>query len=243
VIRSIWAWLNLFIATFSLSGIAVVAAYLRMPAKIFDWAGRTWSRWMLRVSGVRVRVEGLERVAAPAPRIFVSNHQSWFDVFALAARLPEPYRFVAKKELATIPVFGRAWKMAGHISIDRGDTGSAIRTLDEAGRLMRRDRSSVIIFAEGTRSPTGELRPFKKGAFMLALQTGVDIVPVGIRGSRAVLPKGGWRVTPGEIVVRIGEVIRTADYSFDTRDQLMKRVRVEIERLMQPAPESAAPAI
>jgi len=235
VIRSIWVWTNLFIATFSLSALAVVASFLRLPTRIYDWAATTWARWTLRVAGVRIRMEGLERVAEPAPRIFVSNHQSWFDVFALAGSLPEPYRFVAKQELAKIPVFGRAWRAAGHISIDRGDTGSAIRTLDEAGRLMRRDRSSVIIFAEGTRSPTGELRAFKKGAFMLALQTGVDIVPVGIRGSRAVLPKGAWRITPGEIVISIGDVIHTADYSFETRSELMKRTRHEVARLMQPA--------
>ncbi|MGD8276744.1 MAG: lysophospholipid acyltransferase family protein [Gemmatimonadota bacterium] len=236
MIRSIWVWTNLFIATFSLSAIAVVASFLHLPTRIYDWCARSWARWTLRVAGVHVRMEGVERVAEPAARIFVSNHQSWFDVFALAGSLPEPNRFVAKKELARIPVFGRAWRSAGHISIDRGDTGSAIRTLDEAGRLMRRDKSSVIIFAEGTRSPTGELRPFKKGAFMLALQTGVDIVPVGIEGSRAVLPKGSWRVTPGEIVVRIGNVVHTADYSFDKRSDLMKRVRQEVAQLMQPIP-------
>jgi 1-acyl-sn-glycerol-3-phosphate acyltransferase len=236
VIRSIWVWLNLFVSTFSLSGIAVIASFLRLPTGVYDRIGRTWSRWMLRVAGVWVRVEGAERVAEAQPRILVGNHQSWFDVFALAGTLPGPYRFVAKKELGKIPVFGRAWRGAGHISIDRGDTGSAVRTLDEAGRLMRRDRSSVIMFAEGTRSATGQLQPFKKGAFMLALQSGVDIVPFGISGSRAVLPKGGWRVAPGEIVVRIGDVIPTREYTFETRNQLMKRVRAEVEQLMRPAP-------
>jgi 1-acyl-sn-glycerol-3-phosphate acyltransferase len=235
VIRSIWVWFNMFVATFSLSGIAVIASFLRAPTRVYDRIGRTWARWMLRVAGVRVRVEGAERLAEPVPRILVSNHQSWYDVFALMS-MPGPYRFVAKQELGKIPVFGRAWRSAGHISIDRGDTGSAIRTLDEAGRLMRRDRSSVIIFAEGTRSATGELRPFKKGAFMLALQTGVDIVPVGIQGSRAVLPKGAWRVTPGEIVIRIGDIIHTRDYAFETRTALVKRVRQEVATLMNPAP-------
>jgi 1-acyl-sn-glycerol-3-phosphate acyltransferase len=93
----------------------------------------------------------------------------------------------------------------------------------------------VIIFPEGTRSETGELKSFKKGAFMLALRTGVDIVPVGIRGSRAVLPKGSWRVRPGEIHIRIGDVISSSEYTFETREALMKRVRSDIERLMLPA--------
>lgn len=242
MIRSIWVWSNVFIATGLLSALAVIAAFLRMPRRFFDWAARTWARWAVGSAGVRVRMYGLERVAEQAPRIFVSNHQSWFDVFALGANLPAPNRFVAKKELAKIPLFGRAWQAAGHISIDRGKTASAIRTLDEAGELIRRDRSSVIIFPEGTRSDTGELRSFKKGAFMLALRTGVDIVPVGIRGSRAVLPKGSWRVRPGEIHVRIGNIIRVSDYTFETRDALMKRVRAEIERLMLPDEEVIIPA-
>ena len=144
MIRSIWVWSNVFIATFSLSGIAVVAGYLRLPTRIYVWAARNWARWAIRSAGVRVHMHGLERVAEPAPRIFVSNHQSWFDVFALSANLPEPNRFVAKKELAKIPVFGRAWRKAGHISIDRGNTGSAVRTLEEAGRLIRRIRSRAV---------------------------------------------------------------------------------------------------
>jgi 1-acyl-sn-glycerol-3-phosphate acyltransferase len=90
VIRSIWVWSNIFIATFSLSAIAVVAAFLRGPTRIFDWAARTWARWAVASAGARVRMYGLEKVAEPAPRIFVSNHQSWFDVFALGANLPEP---------------------------------------------------------------------------------------------------------------------------------------------------------
>jgi len=233
VIRSIWVWANLLVSTPLLSAPAALLGIFRIRSPYYEWSLRTWSKWVLRVAGVRLRVEGIEHAAVGQPRIYVSNHQSWFDVFALAAGLPGHYRFVAKKELGRIPIFGRAWQAAGHISVDRGDRESARRSLEEAGKLIRSDRSGVILFVEGTRSRTGELQPFKKGAFMLALHTGVDIVPVAVCGSRRVLPKGGWIVRPGTITVRIGESIRTADYGFEKRDGLMKRARAEIERLME----------
>jgi 1-acyl-sn-glycerol-3-phosphate acyltransferase len=214
-----------------------------MRSRYYDWAARSWSRWMLFVSGVRVRVEGLENAPVDSPRIYISNHQSWFDVWALAAKLPGHYRFVAKKELARIPVFGQAWKAAGHICVDRGDRDSAIRSLEEAGNLMRSDGSAVVIFVEGTRSPTGNLLPFKKGAFMLALHTSVDLIPVGVAGSRAILPKGGFIVRRGTITVRIGEPIRVAEYGTDTRDAFMRRARVEIERLLAPPQPEPSPAV
>ena len=197
---------------------------------------------MLAISGVKVRVEGAENAPAGEARIFVSNHRSWFDVFALSASLPGRCRFVAKKELARIPVFGRAWQVAGHICVDRGDRQSAVRSLEEAGNLMRANRSGVIIFAEGTRSRTDEMLPFKKGAFMLALHTSVDIVPIGVSGSAEVLGKGGFLVRPSTITIRIGPPIHTADYGFENRDRLMKRTRAEIERLSgratEPSPAS-----
>lgn len=239
---SAWVWMNLLVVTIALSTIAIVGGLMRFHG-VYDWAARSWSQWMLRVSAARVRIEGMEHAVADRARIFASNHQSWFDVFALAAYLPGPYRFVAKKELGQIPIFGHAWKAAGHISVDRGDRQSAIQTLNEAGARLRRDNGAVVIFPEGTRSPTGDLLPFKKGAFMLALHTGVDIVPVGITGSYAIHRKGSWIVRPGTIRVRIGARIPTAEYSPEMRDALVARVRSEIERLMRgdaaPSPAGA----
>jgi 1-acyl-sn-glycerol-3-phosphate acyltransferase len=235
VVRSVWVYANLFAITIALSSVVVLCALFRIRGKIYDWAARFWSQWMLFVSGVRVRLEGFENALADRPRIFASNHQSWFDVFALAAKLPGPYRFVAKRELAKIPIFGQAWQAAGHICVDRGDRQSAIGSLEEAGARLRRENSAVVIFPEGTRSPTGELLPFKKGAFMLALHTGVDIIPIGIAGSRNILRKRDWRVRPGEIIVRVGKPIPTAQYSVEQRDALIARVRAEIERLVHGA--------
>ncbi|HEX7120045.1 MAG TPA: lysophospholipid acyltransferase family protein [Longimicrobiales bacterium] len=232
MIRTLWAYLALFFGTIFLASVVVVSALLRIRGRVYDWAGRTWGRMMLRASGTPVHIEGLENIHADRPQIFVANHVSWFDVWALAAKIPKRYRFVAKKELAMIPLFGSAWKAAGHISIDRSNRASAIRSLDEAGRLLKEDNSSVVIFAEGTRSPTGELLPFKKGAFMLALHTGVEIVPVAVVGTRRILPKGGWRIRPGPIILRFGRPIATEAYDEARRDELIAEVRGRIQSML-----------
>jgi 1-acyl-sn-glycerol-3-phosphate acyltransferase len=138
---------------------------------------------------------------------------------------------VAKKELERIPFFGPSWKAAGHISVDRQDRASAIRSLERAGQVIREDHSSVIIFPEGTRSEDGTLLPFKKGAFMLAIQTGVDIIPTAVIGTRAILPKGAWRVRSGPITVRFGAPIRTTGYTEKNREALIHVVRERIEEL------------
>lgn len=242
-IRSVLFWIATIIVTGGFSSIVVIASLVHVRGPFYGWIARTWSRWVIRMGGVRVQVEGEENAPTDQPRIYVSNHQSWFDVWALAAGLPGHYRFVAKKELARFPIFGRAWKVAGHVCVDRSDRGAAARSLEDAGRLIRSDGSGVIIFAEGTRSRTGKLQPFKKGAFMLALHTGVDIIPVALVGSRAVQPKGEWRVRPGTITIRIGKPIPTAEYSLDTRDLMMARTREAIEALLSGQSERPAGAV
>lgn len=236
MIRTIWAYVIGAIATPLFSTAAIVGALFRAQPPYFDAVARNWSKWILWASGVRVRTEGLDIVALDQPQIFASNHASWYDVFAIAVALPKRFRFVAKAELGLIPIFGQAWKAAGHISVDRKNRAAAVASLDAAGRLIRADRSSVVIFPEGTRSATGELLPFKKGAFMLALHTHVDIVPVAVVGTRHVMPKGGWRVRSGEVIVRFGPAIQTAGYDEQNRDELIRRVRSAIEELL------AAPA-
>jgi 1-acyl-sn-glycerol-3-phosphate acyltransferase len=185
---------------------------------------------------VHVHLEGLEHLALDRPQVIVSNHVSWYDVFALAAKLPKRYRFIAKIELSRIPLFGRAWMAAGHIAIDRGDHAAALATMDRAGAVSRSDNSAIIICPEGTRSPTGAMLPFKKGGFMVALRTGADLLPCAVVGSRQIQPKGSWRVRSGEITIRFGEPVSTAGCTEQDRDQLIQRVRGEIAAMLeQPA--------
>jgi 1-acyl-sn-glycerol-3-phosphate acyltransferase len=234
MIRTLWAYLNILISVILIAGSVVLLSIFRVRnLQVYDWATRDWSRWILRAAGVRIKIEGLENVTLDEPQIFASNHVSWFDVWALAASIPKRNRFVAKKELEKIPLFGRAWKTAGHISVDRGDRRSAISSLQQAGQRLHRDNISVVIYPEGTRSRTGELAEFKKGAFMLALHTGVDIVPVAILGSRAIMPAGAWRIRKGTIILRFGEPIRTSDYNVSRRNELVDDVRDRIQAMLE----------
>ena len=187
--RTIWVWVFSAFATFSLSALTVIGSLLGGREKFYNWIERTWGKTILWASGVDVEVQGLENVRLDQPQIVASNHQSWYDVFALAAYMPKNFRFVAKEELGRIPVFGHAWSTAGHISVNRSDRMQAIRSLEHFGQVVRDDNSIIVIFPEGTRSPTAELLPFKKGAFMLALHTHVDIVPTAVIGIAPSWPK------------------------------------------------------
>jgi 1-acyl-sn-glycerol-3-phosphate acyltransferase len=242
LIRSIWVVLVLLVVTPPLSLIIVVRSLFPGEApRIYDGIPRMWARLMLRVSNVRVTTIGLEHIAPGRPQIILSNHVSWYDVLALTATIPKRYRFVGKKELTRVPLWGRAWQASGHIAIDRSDTFRAVESLDRAGQLVREDRSSIIIFPEGTRSATGELQPFKKGAFMLALHSGIEVLPTAVQGTHGILPKDNWRMRPGRIIVRFGQPIETAAFAPDQRDELMAMTRTAMESLLAaPAPGAQA---
>ncbi len=241
MIRSLWVVLNGILATIVVGIIVIVASLLRLQGGIYDWCGRSWSRWILWAAPVRVREIGREHVRRDAPQVLVGNHASWFDVFAVAQAMDKPFHFVAKKELEKVPIFGTAWKAAGHISIDRSDRDRAIASLDRAAAQLREENAAVVIFAEGTRSPTGELLPFKKGAFVIAIQSGVEIVPFAVSGSRDVLPKGRWRVGPGTITVRFGEPVPTAGLTEEDRDRLTREVRQRVRSMLDEDTDRAGP--
>ena len=181
-----------------------------------------WARRNLLACGVRVRTRRLAPLDPSQPYVFMSNHRSQFDILALVAALPEfQLRWVAKKELERIPVFGWALRRAGHIIIDRSNHAQAVATLNAAREKMARG-ISVMIFPEGTRAlPGDDLLPFKKGGFMLALETGFPIVPIVVRGSADVLPSHSWQARAGTIDVVVGAPIAAAGVE---RDELMRRV-------------------
>ena len=135
-----------------------------------DSAARRWSRAVLKLAGVSVQIEGVENLPVDGAFIIIANHESWFDVWALAGFLPIDARFAAKKELERIPVFGRAWRACGHISIDRSDHASAIESMTQAGLQIKEQGLNMVFFAEGTRCPDGTLQPFKKGPFVIAIE-------------------------------------------------------------------------
>jgi 1-acyl-sn-glycerol-3-phosphate acyltransferase len=213
-----------FLSTLFNAGNVVLRAYFwrRNLHCACDKAARNWGRDILWAAGVRVTLEGEENLNLDAPQIVVSNHQSWFDVFTLAAELPVRYRFVAKKELGSVPIFGKSWKSCGHVAVDRGNREAAIASLEQAWREIHEDKLTMVLFPEGTRSPDGRLKSFKKGAFVLAVQGQVPLVPVAVVGSRNIMPKGRFRVRTGKITLRIGTPIPTEGTTIRDRNRLLQ---------------------
>lgn len=234
MIRTVWFLLNLFVFTGYYSLKAVVSAYLRIPnvpGGVYDGCARGWSKHMLRAAGVTVRVVGWqEHVPKDRPVVFASNHQSWFDIFALAAEIPGHMRFVAKKELARVPVLGRAIRAAGHIYIDRQNRQAAFSAYEQSAEVIRQGLSAVV-FPEGTRSRTGELLPFKKGPFVFAIAAQVPMVPVFCAGTFDLLRKGSVRIRPRPVALLFGKPISTEGLTYDDREKLMTIVRQAIEAL------------
>lgn len=200
MIRTLWTTV-VGLAALALWGPAVMweASRGRRSTEWYAMITRRWARSIIWASGCPVLVHGRENVRAGVPQVIASNHISWFDVFALASIIEVPYHFVAKKELLRIPLFGAAMEAAGHITIDRSNRDRAIESLRAAGEKIRANPGAVVIFPEGTRSRTGRLMPFKKGAFVLAAESRVAVVPAAISGSFEIMRKGSWKITPRTI--------------------------------------------
>ena len=198
------------------------------------WAARIWARWILAISSVEVECSGVEKIDVGQPYVFMSNHQSVFDVPAIVTTLPVSFRFVAKRELTWIPVFGWALVLAGHIIIDRGRRERCVGSLRRAAEKVRRG-VNVIIFPEGTRSETDSFRPFKSGGFHLAIQAGVPVLPISVSGSRRIVPKRSLRVESGRIRVHYGAPIATAGLTRDDREVLKQKTREAILAGFDPA--------
>jgi 1-acyl-sn-glycerol-3-phosphate acyltransferase len=191
--------------------------------------GRVWLRWILATFGVQIDAEGLENVPTHAPVILMSNHQSLVDIAAIVLTLPRTvqWRFVAKKELTRVPIFGQALVASRHIIIDRGNREKAVASLRHAAERIRAG-TTVIVFPEGTRSPDGHLRHFKSGPFHLAVQAQVPIVPITVSGSQRITPKGELRVDSGRVKIVYGKPIPTRGLGLDGRKALARRVREAI---------------
>jgi 1-acyl-sn-glycerol-3-phosphate acyltransferase len=206
----------------------IVAGLLRVPyvpGGLYDRCQRSYGRSILRATGVTVTMEGAERIAAEGPQILLVNHSSFFEVLALLGYLPVYGKWIAKKELYRIPIFGGAIKAAGHVRIDRGNRSQAFSAYDDAARQMAEKKLTIVIYPEGTRTRTGELLPFKKGPFVFAIGSQAPVIPVYVGGAFNIQPKGSVRVRGRRMHIAVGEPIATAGLTMDDRDALVERAR------------------
>ncbi|MEA3279931.1 MAG: lysophospholipid acyltransferase family protein [Thermodesulfobacteriota bacterium] len=215
-------WVVLVTIYFSIA--AIIVSFIKEGCVMPNKVAKIWARCILFGSRIRVTVTGLSSIDLSLPHIYMSNHQSVFDIPVLQACLPVRFRWLAKAELFKIPVFGYALGRAGHISIDRSNRKSAFKSLNNAA-INIRNGVSVIIFPEGTRSRDGNIRQFKKGGFILAVDAGVPVVPVIIHGTWPLMLKNRVLIKPGNIIIEIKDPIKTTDYTRKTKDDLLKKVR------------------
>ncbi len=224
MVRSFYVLLWLIPLTVFLGIMAILSSLLDRSGNIPHRCGRLWGKMMLWVSGVRVDIHGLDNIDPNRTYIFVANHQSWYDVLVLLGYLPNQFRWLAKKDLFRIPIFGWAMYSVGYIPVNRSHPRAALKSLKRAALRVKQGKS-IVIFPEGTRTPDGEVKSFRAGGFILAIEAQRPIVPISISGSYRVLPRSSLRVRSGDIKVAIGVPIDTSAYSMGQRGELMEKVR------------------
>ena len=190
-----------------------------------------WARSICRAGGVAVMVTGTGMLDPGKPYIFAVNHQSQVDIFVLQGFLGVDFRWLAKKELFRVPIWGPAMRRAGYIPIDRSHGRQAIKSLEEAAKKIAAG-TSVVIFPEGTRSKDGKLHDFKAGAMVLAIKSGVPIVPVAILGTYEILPKGKLLLSPGSVQIRVGRPIETKKFNSREKHELARVSQEAVAELL-----------
>lgn len=228
-------WISLWaaLATLILSIPMTVAAFLSSTGNLAFTISTFWARTMLLVTNVHPRIRNREKIKTGKSYIIISNHQSDYDILALVTTLGIQFRWIIKKELRKVPLFGYALYVARNIFIDRSNSEQAIRSIHE-GLDRLPPGVSVMFFAEGTRSPDGRIHSFKKGGFVMAVEKGLPILPVTVNGGRKVLPKRSMVFHPGPVEVVVSDPIETTGYTHETLPELMEKTRTAILASFRP---------
>ena len=188
-----------------------------------------YGRWMMRVGrrilGIDIEVAGLERLDRGTPYVIMSNHLSFLDGPLLVTVLDRPARVIVKRFVFRIPVLGSGMRFAGYVPLDKEGAGAGRKSIDRAARLIRERGYSFLIFPEGTRSWDGKMLPFRRGGFFLAIESGADIVPVTVKGTYELMPRGKWFIRKGTVKIVFHEPVTVAGQDRRTMPELMEKVR------------------
>ena len=245
VLHTVRAAIAALIATFIGSTLTLIIAIFRSNARSIDHVIRWWARAVVRGAGIDLHVEGAELIDPNQRYILIANHYSYFDIPSVFAAIRQPIRFMAKVSLFKIPLFGWALGRAGFIPIDRKNRRTAVQSFDLAVERIRKG-NTIVIFPEEGRSRERAMRPFQRGGFLLALKSGLPILPVAIDGTFDVFRAGATRVTPGRVTVRVGIPIPTEGLTVRAKGDLLQQSRAQISRMLfgdnppQPANPTAA---
>jgi 1-acyl-sn-glycerol-3-phosphate acyltransferase len=223
MIRTIMVLTFVALALTFVQPLLILWTLLTGDADFMYWTFIGALRIVLRLAGIRVRVEGLENIPSGVC-VFASNHASNLDPVALVPNIPRRVALLAKKEVFRIPILSKALRQAKLIPVDRADKEAAAESVEIAVKYMK-EGLSFCVYPEGTRSREGRLLPFKKGTFLMAIRADAWVVPVSLAGTQRLMRKGDWTIHPGEVVVRYGTPVNATEYAEDQRDQLRQRVQ------------------
>lgn len=239
--RVLWLAVVAVFTTIPLSSMVVIVAAFRSTSPLIDKLARLWARSLVKAAGIDLHVENVERIDPSQRYILVANHYSYLDIPCLLLAIPQPIRFMAKASLFKIPIFGWSIGRAGFIPIDRQNRRTAVKSFDMAADRIRKG-NTIVIFPEEGRSKFREMKPFQRGAFLLAIKAQKTIVPIAIDSTFDIWPVGSfWRIKPGRVTLRVGTPIETAKLTVRDKDRILNATRDQVQEMLFGAPAEAAP--
>jgi len=231
MLRTLWvAFVAVFASVTAGTGVILVSIFSD-ASPLIDTLTRWWARSILKAAGVKLHGEGIEKIDRQKRYVLVSNHYSYFDIPCILAIVPQPIRFMAKASLFKIPIFGWALGRAGFIPIDRKNRRTAVKSFDLAAERIRRG-NTIVVFPEEGRSRHREMRPFQRGAFLLAIKAQMPMMPIAVDGTFDVFRVGAKRITPATVTLRVGEAIDCSTAVLRDKERLATESRAQIEQMI-----------
>lgn len=231
MLRLAWLAIAAILTTLPLALMTLLVAMVNSTSPWIDRIMHVWAKAIVRAAGIDLHVENVERIDRASRYILVANHYSYLDIPCIVTAIPQPIRFMAKVSLFKIPIFGWALGRAGFIPIDRKNRRTAVKSFDLAADRIRRG-NTIVIFPEEGRSRERQMRPFQRGAFLLALKSEKTIVPVAIDGTFDVWPARRWSVKSGKVTIRVGTPIETAGRSLRDKEKLLQEAQSQIQAML-----------
>jgi 1-acyl-sn-glycerol-3-phosphate acyltransferase len=221
--RAFLVILFIFAYSFLIGSVCILIVLFQRKPDILYRAGRHCIGLALKIARVEIELRGKENISADQNYLFLANHQSYCDPPALVFSIPLDVRLILKKELRRLPLIGYILQLGGFVFVDRKDRSQAIEAMKQAVRQLRNEES-FLIYPEGTRTRTGKMGPFKKGPFVLAIESGVPIIPVSVSGGYAIMSPHQFKITPGRIRISLHPPIETKEHTLGMRELLMDQV-------------------
>jgi 1-acyl-sn-glycerol-3-phosphate acyltransferase len=231
MLRIIWVGIVVVFVTIPLATATTLVGLVKSTSPLIDLFMRLWARAIVHAAGVDLQTENLDTIDPSKRYVLVANHYSYLDVPCLITAIRQPVRFMAKASLFKIPIFGWSLARSGFIPIDRKNRRTAVKSFDLAAKRIRKG-NTIIVFPEEGRSRHREMRPFQRGAFLLAMKSEQTIIPLAIDGTYDIWPANVWVIKPGRVTIKAGTPIETAGLTLRDKDRLLTESRTQIERML-----------